>query len=78
MDHQTFPLQDRARETARALPGVTEGYPFTDTLQVFKVAGRVFLIVTEDPDQPFITSRRSPRTSRHWLPSTPACNRAAT
>ena len=47
MDHQTFLLQDRARETARSLPGVTEGYPFTDTLQVFKVAGRVFLIVTD-------------------------------
>lgn len=60
MDHHTFLLQDRARETARSLPGVTEGYPFTDTLQVFKVAGRVFLIVTEDPDQPFITVKAEP------------------
>lgn len=43
-------LQDLARETARSLAEVTEGYPFTDSLRVFKVAGRVFLVVTEESE----------------------------
>jgi hypothetical protein len=38
-------LQDTARDTARALPGVSHGRPFTETLDVYKVAGKVFLIV---------------------------------
>lgn len=42
-------LQDRARDTALALPGVSHGRPFTEQLDVYKVAGKVFLIVTDDP-----------------------------
>jgi hypothetical protein len=38
-------LQDRARDTALALPGVSHGRPFTEQLDVYKVAGKVFLIV---------------------------------
>ena len=53
-------LQDLARETARSLAEVTEGYPFTDALLVFKVAGHVFLIVTEDPDEQIITVKGEP------------------
>ncbi|MDX3458551.1 MmcQ/YjbR family DNA-binding protein [Streptomyces sp. ME02-8801-2C] len=45
-------LQGTARRVALALPGVSRGYPFTPGLDVYKVAGRVFLIVTEDPDDP--------------------------
>jgi predicted DNA-binding protein (MmcQ/YjbR family) len=44
-------LQDRARDTALALPGVSHGRPFTEQLDVYKVAGKVFLIVTDDPDE---------------------------
>ncbi len=40
-------IQDLARRTARGLDAVSEGYPFTDSLLVFKVCGRVFLVVTE-------------------------------
>ena len=36
-------LQRAALETARSLPGVDEGYPFTAGLLVVKVAGHVFL-----------------------------------
>ncbi|MEO6088019.1 MAG: hypothetical protein ABIQ18_33400 [Umezawaea sp.] len=43
-------LQDVARATALALPGTDHGYPFTERLDVDKVAGKVFLIVTDDPD----------------------------
>ncbi len=32
-------LQDTARDTARALPGVSHGRPFTEKLDVHKVAG---------------------------------------
>jgi hypothetical protein len=38
-------LQDRARDTALALPGVSPGRPFTEQLGVCKVVGKVFLIV---------------------------------
>ena len=53
-------LQDFAQQTARSLPEVTEGYPFTSKLLVFKVSGKVFLIVTEDPAEPVITLKINP------------------
>lgn len=53
-------LQDLARETARSLAEVTQGYPFTDALLVFKVAGHVFLVVTEDPEEQIITVKVDP------------------
>lgn len=53
-------LQQTARETAQSMADVTEGYPFTPRLLVFKVAGRVFLIVTEDPDEQIITVKAEP------------------
>lgn len=54
-------VQRVAQDTASGLPGVTHGYPFTDHLQVWKVAGKVFLIVTEDdPDLRIITVKVDP------------------
>lgn len=41
-------LQRAAREVADRLPGTSSGYPFTKHLRVWKVAGKIFLIVTED------------------------------
>lgn len=52
-------LQDTARHTALALPGVSHGRPFTEQLDVYKVAGKVFLIVTDDPDEPLTELTRS-------------------
>jgi predicted DNA-binding protein (MmcQ/YjbR family) len=57
-------LQDAARVTALALPGTDHGYPFTEHLDVYKVAGKVFLIVTEDPDDPIITVKCEPEYGR--------------
>ncbi|GAA2597109.1 MULTISPECIES: MmcQ/YjbR family DNA-binding protein [Streptomyces] len=57
-------LQDTARRTALALPDVSHGYPFTPGLDVYKVAGRVFLIVTDDPDEQIITVKSEPEHSR--------------
>lgn len=57
-------LQDRARDTALALPGVSHGRPFTEQLDVYKVAGKVFLIVTDDPDERIVTLKTEPEYGR--------------
>lgn len=54
-------LQETARDTAATLPDVSHGYPFTPHLEVWKVRGKVFLIVTEDdPDLQIITVKTEP------------------
>ena len=40
------------------------GYPFTEHLDVYKVAGKVFLIVTDDPDDQVITVKCEPEHAR--------------
>ncbi|MDT0267303.1 MmcQ/YjbR family DNA-binding protein [Streptomyces sp. DSM 44915] len=57
-------LQDTARRSALALPDVSHGRPFTPRLDVYKVAGRVFLIVTDDPDEQIITVKCEPEHAR--------------
>ncbi|GAA1556010.1 MmcQ/YjbR family DNA-binding protein [Kribbella hippodromi] len=53
-------LQDTARKAALALPATDHGYPFTEHLDVYKVAGKVFLIITDDPDDQIITVKCEP------------------
>ncbi|MBO4253057.1 MmcQ/YjbR family DNA-binding protein [Streptomyces griseorubiginosus] len=57
-------LQDTARGTALALPGTGHGRPFTEQLDVYKVAGKVFLIVTDDPDELIVTLKAEPEHGR--------------
>jgi predicted DNA-binding protein (MmcQ/YjbR family) len=57
-------LQDTARQAALALPEVSHGYPFTPGLDVYKVAGKVFLIVTDDPEDQIITVKCEPEHAR--------------
>ncbi|MEV6648190.1 MmcQ/YjbR family DNA-binding protein [Amycolatopsis sp. NPDC051371] len=57
-------LQDAARAASLALPGTDHGYPFTEHLDVYKVAGKVFLIVTDDPDDQIITVKCEPEHAR--------------
>lgn len=57
-------LQDAARQAALALPDVSHGRPFTPGLDVYKVAGKVFLIVTDDPDEQIITVKCEPEHAR--------------
>ncbi|MEU6228980.1 MmcQ/YjbR family DNA-binding protein [Streptomyces sp. NPDC047042] len=64
MDFGGERLQDTARETAFALPGVGHGRPFTEHLDVYKVAGKVFLIVTDDPDELIFTVKAEPEYGR--------------
>ena len=53
-------LQQAARSIADSLPGVSNGRPFTETLGVYKVVDKVFLIVTDDPDELIITVKTEP------------------
>jgi len=54
-------LQQSARDTAAALARVGHGRPFTPHLDVWKVAGKVFLIVTDDdPEAQIITVKVDP------------------
>lgn len=57
-------LQDTARKVALALPDVSHSRPFTPQLDVHKVAGKVFLIVTDDPDEQIITVKSEPERAR--------------
>jgi hypothetical protein len=57
-------VQDRARDTAVALPGVSHGRPFTEQLDVYKAAGKVFLIVTDDLDERIVTLKAEPEYGR--------------
>lgn len=57
-------LQSTARQAALALPDVSHGRPFTPALDVYKVAGKVFLIVTDDPDEQIITVTCAPEHAR--------------
>ncbi|MFI0349993.1 MmcQ/YjbR family DNA-binding protein [Actinomadura sp. 9N407] len=57
-------LQRLARSTAGEFPGVSHGRPFTDKLDVYKVAGKVFLIVTDDPREQIITVKAEPEHAR--------------
>ncbi|MDI9935264.1 MmcQ/YjbR family DNA-binding protein [Rhodococcus opacus] len=54
-------IQKKAQDVAGRLPGTSSGYPFTEHLRVWKVAGKVFLIVTEDdPELEIITVKVDP------------------
>ncbi|MFH8974396.1 MmcQ/YjbR family DNA-binding protein [Streptomyces sp. NPDC017890] len=58
-------LQDIARQVAEGLPGTDEGHPFVDKLGVWKVSGKVFLMVTDDPQERIITVKCEPDRAHH-------------
>lgn len=53
-------LQSFARTLASELPGTSHGRPFVEKLDVYKVAGKVFMIVTDDPNELIITVKAEP------------------
>lgn len=53
-------LQPLARRLAAAMPGVSHNRPFVEKLDVYKVVNKVFLIVTDDPDERIITVKTPP------------------
>ena len=64
------------RQAALALPDVSHGRPFTPVLGLSKVAGKVFRIITDHPDDQIITVKCEPEhvraQQRGYAPSTPA------
>lgn len=57
-------IQLVSRRTAMHLPGVSHGYPLTEFLDVYKVADKVFLIVTDDPADLIVTVKVPPERGR--------------
>ena len=53
-------LQRGAREVAASLEGVSHGRPFTPHLDVWKVHGKVFLLMAEVAGQPVVTVKAAP------------------
>ncbi|MEV4730002.1 MmcQ/YjbR family DNA-binding protein [Saccharopolyspora sp. NPDC049426] len=57
-------LLKTAADCVEELPGATHGRPFTEQLDVYKVAGKVFLIITDDPDERIVTVKAEPEYGR--------------
>lgn len=56
-------LQDVAREVAEELPASTMGHPFGPEYEVFKVKGKVFMLLTEVPGDPIVVLKSDPEDS---------------
>ena len=56
-------VQEVARHTALALPGITLGQPFGPDWDVFKVQGKVFLLLTDVPGEPVAIMKCEPDLS---------------
>jgi predicted DNA-binding protein (MmcQ/YjbR family) len=56
----TDALQQRARERASELPGAELGFPFGPEWEVFKVRGKVFLLMTTTTGEPIVTLKAAP------------------
>lgn len=52
-----------ARERAEELPGAELEYPFGPDWEVFKVRGKVFLLMTEHAGEPIATVKSTPEDS---------------
>ena len=53
-------LLELAMRTAAGLPAVTHEHPFGPEYEVFKVVGKVFLLVTEAPGEAVVTLKCEP------------------
>jgi predicted DNA-binding protein (MmcQ/YjbR family) len=58
MDGKT--LQETARERAESLPAGTLEHPFGPDWEVFKVHGKVFMLMTEVPGRPVVILKSDP------------------
>lgn len=53
-----------AREVAEELPASTMGHPFGPEYEVFKVKGKVFMLLTEVPGDPIVILKADPEDSQ--------------
>ena len=57
-------LQQYARSRVEELPGAGLGHPFGPEWEVFKVRGKVFMLVTEVTGEPIVIVKADPEDSR--------------
>lgn len=57
-------FQPLARKVALSLPDVSHGRPFVEKLDVYKVGDKVFMIVTDDPDEQIVTLKAEPQQAQ--------------
>lgn len=57
-------LQDVARAVAEELPASTMSHPFGPEYEVFKVKGKVFMLLTEVPGDPVVVLKADPWDSK--------------
>jgi predicted DNA-binding protein (MmcQ/YjbR family) len=57
-------FQPLARKVALSLPEVNHGRPFVEKLDVYKVGDKVFMIVTDDPNEQIITLKADPQQAQ--------------
>ncbi|WP_022871320.1 MmcQ/YjbR family DNA-binding protein [Yaniella halotolerans] len=53
-------LQHYARDRAGELPHTTMGYPFGPDHEVYKIRGKVFMLLTDVTGEPIVTLKSSP------------------
>lgn len=56
-------LRRTAREVAEQLPAITQGYPFGPDHEVFKVRGKMSMLLTDAPGEPVVVLKADPRES---------------
>ena len=56
-------LQDAAREMAEELPGSSMSHAFGPEYEVFKVRGKVFMLLTDVPGNPVVVLKSDPEES---------------
>ena len=57
-------LHEAAREVAQELPASTMGHPFGPEYEVYKVRGRVFLLLTDVPGEPIAIVKADPQDAQ--------------
>lgn len=57
-------VQERARERAEELPGADLEHPFGPEWDVFKVRGKVFMLLTEVTGEPIVILKAEPQDAK--------------
>jgi predicted DNA-binding protein (MmcQ/YjbR family) len=57
-------LQERAAARTQELPGTELGHPFGEDWDVYKVGGKVFMLLTEVTGEPIVVLKATPADSK--------------
>ncbi|WP_430459364.1 MmcQ/YjbR family DNA-binding protein [Rhodococcus opacus] len=58
-------LQEHAKSRADELPGANLEHPFGPEWEVYKVRGKVFMLLTAATGEPIVILKAAPPTARH-------------